>query len=122
MLCDSRKYSYPPQGRVFEKNKNQNVKGKDEQKLEFLERLGSGVDSGFFSGGGAPLRNGVTASSQVGLCAPCALPLDMPLEVGGLVKLKIHFMTGIDIFWYNTTGMMMRVWKTTGVDNDCTII
>jgi len=53
----------------------------------------SGADPGFFLGGGAPLRNGISdwwgkqilkvntkkASSQVGVPTPCTLPLDLPL-------------------------------------------
>ena len=66
---------------------------------QLLHKRKPGADLGFFLGGGAPLRNDVIggevkklksdhvymkekASSQGGggLCTPCTLPLELPLE------------------------------------------
>ena len=70
--------------------------GQDAGPLQATPPQFTGADPGFFLGGGAPLRNGVTntnktcffcrlpvvlesgRASQGGVCTPCTLPLDPP--------------------------------------------
>ena len=128
IVCGSRKYSYP-QGELLEipkerwGAKSQNFKVKDEPKLEF-PNIGGRHRSMISLGKGCTtmvLRNWL--SSQVAVCTPCTLPLDLPLGGGEVGQTKNPLNgRGINFFWNNTTGMPMRIWKNTDLDKDCTII